>query len=173
MCMYAYILIDSVWFIHVLKFRELYTMPVWLAISEVGKNPHGLDWWFCSICFVWIYHCETTNWDPHQIAMAVDQDERRKMILKPEILRFQEIFNPRNQMFGFFHHKRKQTRKNHHWKTTLFAGGSTPKSCWLKGSGTEPGMSEKSKLNSVKELRLVEKNQIREKIYWWLIRLLF
>lgn len=61
------------------------------------------------------------------------------------------IFNPRNKIFVFFHHKRKQTRKNHHWKTTLFAGGSTPKGCWLKGSGTEPGMREKSKLNSVGE----------------------
>lgn len=140
-------------------------MPVWLAISEVVLFD--------------LLRVNFPLWD-HKLGSPPYCHGRRPGWMEENDLQAWDTAIPGNQSSKleikyllFFHHKRKQTRKNHHWKTTLFAGGSTPKSCWLKGSGTEPGMREKSKLNSVKELRLVEANQMREKIYWWLIRLLF
>ena len=143
------------------------TTPFWLAISEVGKNPHGLDWWFCSIWFLWICHSETTNWDPHPVATAVGSISEMELSsrVRPRWMRKNDLQAwdtaiPGNQsstleirclFFSPTNSTTKANKKIHHWKTTLLAGGSTPKSCWLKGSGTEPGMREKSKLNSMDE----------------------
>ena len=151
--------------------------PVWLAISEVGKNPHGLDTRIGLVVLFDLLRVNLPLWD-HKLGSPSYCHGRRPGWMEKNNLQAWDTGIPGNQsstleirclFFSPTNSTTKANKKIHHWKT----GGSTPKSCWLKGSGTEPGMREKSKLNSVKELRLVEENQIREKIYWWLIRLFF
>lgn len=159
-------------------------MPVWLAISEVGKNPHGLDWWFCSICFVWIYHCETTKlgspsychgrspgWMEENDLQAWDtaiSGNHQSSTLEIRYLFFFTINENKQEKIttetGDFLKKLIE-------KPPFSQVEALQKAAGLKDQVQSQGWRKnQSWIRWVKELRLVEENQIREKIYWWLIR---
>ena len=79
-------------------------------------------------------------------------------------------------MFVLFTHKfhNKQTRKYTTERPPFSQVEALQKAAGLKDQVQSQGWGKnQSWIRWVKELRLVEENQIREKIYWWLIRLLF